>query len=593
MDQKASTLLAIYQSRGYLDARVTPAIIDNYGNVPGRRYVSLIIDEGERTTVHALTVQGVDAPTESKLLASIVSKPGQAFSQEAAHTDRDHILDYLGDHGFTHPAANWRTTPASVVHQVDVEFQVVPGEQEHIKQIVVLGDEHVRRTLVNRQLRIHEGDPISQSALQESQRKLYDLGIFNQVQIIPQDQPTSETGKTLLVGLEESRRWILGYGGGFEIQKLGSNDPSGQYKASPRLSLSLSRLDVGGRGQTFSMGGRLSSIDTGANMGYVIPRVFNRDDLSLHLNGLIDRSRDVLTFVADRKEGSISIEKRFSTSTLLVGQYDFRRVAALGIGDKISGVNAYVLGRPQPVAMLGGSFAQDRRDDPTDATRGTYTVVNAGITSQYLGSQANFLRFTGQNSSYHQINSHLVFARKTQIGIIAPYGRSYQVDIPAGNGQPAQTISTNTIPLLERFFMGGSESMRGFSINQAGPRDLITGFPIGGNALFFNSFELRTFFAQRRMGLVFFEDAGNVYSSVRFMRLFKFTQSSPQDFNYTAQAIGAGIRYKTPVGPIRFDVGYNLNPPRYNVVPTINGVPTTEVRRLTNLQFFLSIGQSF
>ena len=141
--------------------------------------------------------------------------------------------------------------------------------------------------------------------------------------------------------------------------------------------------------------------------------------------------------------------------------------------------------------------------------------------------------------------------------------------------------------------MGGSESMRGFSINQAGPRDLLTGFPIGGNALFFNSFELRTYFAQRRMGLVLFEDAGNVYSSARFMRIFKYTQNSPEDFNYTAQAIGAGIRYKTPVGPIRFDVGYNLNPPRYNVVPTINGVPTTEVRRLTNLQFFLSIGQSF
>lgn len=593
MDQKVATLVAIYQSRGYLDARVIPAIFDNYGNVPGRRYVSLVVSEGERTIVHALRVQGVDAATEAKLLASLDMKPGRPFSQETAHTDRDRILDYLGDHGNTHPAATWRTTPASIPHQLDVEFQVVPGEQEHIKQIVVLGNEHVRRALVNRQLRIHEGDAISQSALQESQRKLYDLGIFNQVQIIPQDQPTSETDKTLLVGLEESRRWILGYGGGFEIQKLGSNDPQGQYKASPRLSLSLSRLDVGGRGQTFSMGGRLSSIDTGANMGYVIPRVFNRDDLSLHLNGLIDRSRDVLTFVADRKEGSISIEKRFSASTLLIGQYDFRRVAALGIDGKISGENAIVLGRPQPVAMLGGSFVVDHRDDPTDATHGAYTLVNAGITARQLGSQANFIRFTGQNSTYYSLNSHLVFARKTQFGVLSPYGSNYTIDEPASNGQPAEVIKTNAIPLLERFFMGGSESMRGFSINQAGPRDLITGFPIGGNALFFNSFELRTFFARRRMGVVFFEDAGNVYSSVRFMRLFKFSQSSPEDFNYTAQAVGAGIRYKTPVGPIRFDVGYNLNPPRYNVVPTINGVPTTEVRRLTNLQFFLSIGQSF
>ena len=164
--------------------------------------------------------------------------------------------------------------------------------------------------------------------------------------------------------------------------------------------------------------------------------------------------------------------------------------------------------------------------------------------------------------------------------------------LPA-TAQPAEIILTDSIPLPERFFMGGSESMRGFSINQAGPRDPDTGYPIGGNALFFNSFELRTFFAQRRMGLVLFEDAGNVYDTIRRMRLLKFRQSSPADFDYTCQAAGIGLRYKTPVGPIRFDVGYNLNPPRYNVITTTNGVDNTEVQRLSNFQFFLSIGQSF
>ncbi len=135
--------------------------------------------------------------------------------------------------------------------------------------------------------------------------------------------------------------------------------------------------------------------------------------------------------------------------------------------------------------------------------------------------------------------------------------------------------------------------MRGFSINQAGPRDPDTGYPIGGNALFLNSFELRTFFAQRRLGLVGFEDAGNVYTTIRRMRLLKVTQDAPDDFDYTSHAVGLGLRYKTPVGPIRFDVGYNLNPPRYNVITTTNGVTNTEVQRLSHVQYFLSIGQSF
>ena len=593
VEQKVAALLALYQSRGYLDARITSAINDNFGGVPGRRYVTLVIEEGARTTVHTLTMVGIDAATESKLWPSLASKPSRPYSLEGAHADRDRILDYLGDHGYTHAAANWRTTPAKSAHQVDLEFQVVPGAQEHIQHIVILGDEHVRPGLVNRELLIHDGEPISQSAVLDSQRRLYNLGIFNQVQITPQDQPASDTEKTLLVGMEESRRWILGYGGGFEVQQLGSNQPQGQYKESPRLSLSLTRLDVGGRGQTFSMSGRLSNIDTGANMGYLIPRLFNRDDLSLRINGLLDRSRDVLTFLADRKEASVSMEKRFSASTLLIGQYSFRRVEALDIASKISGQQSAVLSQPAPVGMFGGSFVEDHRDDPADATRGTYTLVNAGVSWRDFGSQADFLRFTGQNSTYHTLGPYLVFARKTQFGVVSPYGSLYSITVPAANGQPATVIHTNLIPLPERLFMGGSESMRGFSINQAGPRDPNTGYPLGGNALFLNSFELRASFAQRRLGIVLFQDSGNVYSSIRRMRLLKIKQDSPADFDYTSHAVGLGLRYKTPVGPIRFDVGYNLNPPRYNVITTTNGVQNIEVQQLSRVQFFLSIGQSF
>ena len=584
-DQKVATLLALYQSRGYLDVRITPEIEDDFNHVTGQRHVDLVIDEGARTMVRKLILAGIDAATESKIWPSLESKPTRHYSPYDAQADRDSILDYLADHGYSHATVSWRTTPAPAPQQVDVEFQIVPGDQDHVKRIVILGDEHVRTSLVKRELVIRPGEPVNQSAVQNSQRQLYDLGIFNQVQITPQDQPASDTEKTMLVGLEESRRWILGYGGGFEVQRLGSNTPQGSFKASPRASLELTRLDVGGRGQTFSMGGRLSNIDTGANMGYLIPRLFNRDDLSLRINGLVDRSRDVLTFIADRKEASISVEKRFSASTLLIGQYSFSRLEALDIADKISPQEAVILGQPQPVGLFGGSFVMDHRDDPSDATRGSYTLIDAGVSSRYLGSRSSFLRFTGQNSTYYTLNTHLVFARETQFGVVSPYGSLYSLPVKASNGQPATTLLTDAIPLPERFFMGGSESMRGFSINQAGPRDLVTGYPIGGNALFRNSFELRTYFAQRRLGLVLFQDSGNVYSSIRRMYLFKIKQDSLQDFDYTSHAVGLGLRYKTPVGPIRFDVGYNLNPPQF--------LGDGQVRRLSNFQFFLSIGQSF
>jgi outer membrane protein insertion porin family len=593
VDDKVAALKALYQSRGYLQVSVTPEINDNFGGVKGRRYVTLVIREGALTLVHTLTLDGIDAATESKLWPSLLSKPTEPYSPDRARADRDHIRDYLADRGYAHAAVNWHAAPSNIAQQVDLTFQIDTGVQQRIQSIVVLGNSHVRPGLVNRELRFKPGEPLSQDAVLDSQRSLYDLGLFNQVQITPQEQSAASQDQTILVGLEESHRWNLGYGGGLEVQRLGSNTPQGTYDVSPRGSLSLTRLDVGGRGQTFSLNGRLSYIDTGADVGYLIPRLLNRDDLDLRIKLLTDLSREVLTFTENLQQASLSVEKHLHGASLLIAEYRFERVQALDISNKVSPEEAELYSQPAIVGILGGTFIRDTRDDALDATRGSYSLINAGIAWKGLGSEGDFMRFNGKNSTYYNISPHLVFARLTQFGIVSPYGGLYSVTLPATATEPAEVIGTHEIPLPERFFMGGSQSMRGFSINQAGPRDPLTGYPIGGNALFLNSLEFRTFFAQRRLGIVAFEDAGNVYSTIRRMRLLKFTQSSPQDFDYTSHAVGLGLRFKTPVGPLSFDFGYNLNPPRYNVVSNINNITTTQVQRLSNFQYFVNFGQSF
>jgi outer membrane protein assembly factor BamA len=374
--------------------------------------------------------------------------------------------------------------------------------------------------------------------------------------------------------VEESRRWTLGYGGGLEVQRLGSNKPQGTFKASPRISLNLNRLDVGGRAQTYNLWGRLSYLETGAGMSYVIPYLANRRDLSLRINGLVDRTRDVLTFTDDRKGASVTVEKRFSTATAISARYSFSRVEALDLSGRIPKEEIDLLKGPTWVGGFGGSFVNDRRDDPLDATHGSYSLADAGIMYRGFGSEANFIRLTGQYATYHRLNSHLVFARNTRLGLDSLFG------------------NTTSIPLPERLFMGGSDSHRGFSINQAGPRDPASGYPIGGNALFFNSFELRARMAQQKLGFVLFNDTGNVFTTIRRMRLLKFSQTSlthVDSLDYDSDAVGVGLRYKTPIGPLSFDVGYNLNPPRYNA--TTNGL--VEVQQLARFQFFFSVGQSF
>ena len=566
------TITALFQVRGYLDAKVTPQLDFQHDNHPGDLFVTFLIDPGEITKVRNLVFAGVDPATDKKLLSLLTTKGGQPYSPANAEADRDSILTYFANRGYSQVTATWEAMPVTPDHRIDLKFDVQPGAQERVERLIIMGAQHTRENVIDDQLTIAENKPLNQSQVVESQRRLYDLGLFNQIQIAPQDPEASETQRTMLVEVEEAHRWNLGYGGGIDVQRLANSVPQGQYKASPRLSLDLSRIDVGGRDQTFSLEGALSDLESGGSANYLIPRLGGHRNLSLRFNLLVDETRDVLTFTSQRREVSVSLERQFSRRTYLLARYAFR-------DDAVSNLNIPVEEVPLSsqsalVAGFGATYVNDSRDDPVDAAAGSYSLVDVFLANKGLGSQSDFGRVSGQNATYYRLNQHVILARDTRLGLENTYG-----------GREA-----NVIPLPELFFMGGSESHRGFSINQAGPRDPVDGYPVGGKALFLNQLELRFPFERYHAGLVLFYDAGNVFSSVGTMRLLKFHQSSPTDFDYTSHAVGAGLRYQTPVGPLRFDVGYNSNPPRYQVQPINSPV---EIHQLPRIQFSLSVGQAF
>lgn len=589
LDHDVAALKAYYLGEGFPDAKVNPGVDRNYGGSPNHLFVTFNIEEGARLHVGHLTLRGVDPDMSAKIASTLSTKSGQPYSPTRAQANQEAILRYLGDHGYARAQATWKASPPSPERDVDLEYEIQPGTQERIQRVILMGNEHTREKIIRRFVPFKTGEPLRQSDVYESQRKLYDLGIFNQVQIAPQDPQSPETQKTVLVRLEESRRWTLGYGGGIEFQRLGSNEPQGQFKFGPRALLEVSRLNVGGRAQTFTIRGQLSNLETSAGTSYLIQHLPAREDLSLRFSGLYDRSRDVETFSAQRAEFSVSLEKRYSPSTLLLLHYTYRNVRVDASTLHISPEEIPLLSRPARIGMLGMTYINDHRDNPADATKGSYSLLDGGVSVDQFGSQANFLRFSGQNSTYYALGKHLTFARNTRVGVESPFGSLERVVIPATATEAQQVVFTHDIPLPERFFMGGSESERGFSINQAGPRDPLTGFPVGGNALFLNSSELRIRVEENRLGFVLFHDFGNVYISARRMRVLKVDQNSPTDLDYTSHAIGLGVRYRTPIGPLRVDVGYNLNPPRFQLqVPGGLGVS-----QLSHVQFFLGIGQTF
>jgi len=169
---------------------------------------------------------------------------------------------------------------------------------------------------------------------------------------------------------------------------------------------------------------------------------------------------------------------------------------------------------------------------------------------------------------------------------------------PAQCTAPAPDVTPSVIPLPERFFAGGGTSLRGFGLNQAGPRDPCTGFPVGGLALLvFNQelrFPMRLPIVGNRLGGTLFYDGGNVYSDINHIS-FRWKSPSFTDPNYFSHTVGFGLRYPTPIGPVRVDFGYQLNPAAYQatIIPAGGTVGTLQTLRLPHFGFFFNIGPIF
>jgi outer membrane protein assembly factor BamA len=251
---------------------------------------------------------------------------------------------------------------------------------------------------------------------------------------------------------------------------------------------------------------------------------------------------------------------------------------------KISPLLIPLYSQPSRVGQFAVNLVQDRRDDPSDAHRGIYNSLDLGLASDKFGGNINFLRFLGRNSYYKRLAGNFVLASNTEFGLIRPFNTG-------------GIASTQYIPLPERFFGGGESTMRGFPMNQAGPRDTDTGFPLGGNALLFHSTEMRFPLIGDNISGVLFHDLGNVYSGLGSIS-FRVHQKNLTDFDYMVHAAGFGIRYRTPLGPLRLDLAYSINPPTFNGLQgtyqqLLFGGATRTVQNVSHFQFFFSIGQAF
>lgn len=572
---------ALYVANGFLQAKVSTEVLQNYAGHEGDLFVRFRIEEGPPTVIGDVQILGNEAFSDEALLEQIETIPGQFYSEANVQRARINILRLYFEQGYSEARFSYEVQPLDNGDRVRLIYRINEGQRRMVKRVLLDGYQHTRRGVIAREVRLRPGEPLSEQEMVETQRRLYNLGIFRRVNIAPQNPQGTDPSKTVVVLVEEAPRYTMAYGGGFEFQRLGGGgeeDPTGSdFRFSPRVLFEISRANFGGRAHTLSFRARASTLQGRALLSYLAPKFLAKPSLSFVITGLADKSRDVRTFSATRYEGSLQLNQQVSPITSLLYRYSFRRVLVDPNSLRVPPERIPLFSQPTKISSLGTTWIRDtRQENPTDPFRGTYNNVDLSAAVKGIGSSASFVRLFYQNSSFHQIGRRLVFARSTRVGIQEPVG---------------DTLTTD-IPLPERFFAGGGTSLRGFGLNQAGPRDPDTGFPIGGLALLiFNNelrFPMKLPWVGSRVGGAVFYDAGNVFDRANRIT-FRTTPRSPSDLNYFSHAIGFGFRYQTPIGPVRLDLAYQLNAAEFTLVR--DGVPTTE--RLPRFQFFFNIGSIF
>ena len=599
----------LYRANGFRDVKVSTTVDRNYQNKSGQVAATVRIEEGTQWLVDNLTVSGVSHGNREELLAGLASVAGEPFSDVNLAIDRDRVLTYYYTRGF--PKANVQATwhASAAPHHVNVIYTITEGDRQYVRDVLTSGLHTTRPSLVHKEIKLKAGDPLSPIEQTEIQKRFYDSGIFARVDTAIQNPDGDTDHKYVLYNFEEASRYTVGLGFGADVGRFGTpsstslSAPAGSTGFSPLVSLDASRLNFLGIGHTVTLRGRFSSLEKRGSLSYLVPRFRGVDGQSLNFNVLYDNSLNVSTFASRREEASVQLSRKLSKSMTGSVRFAYRRVSTADVIIPVLLVPQLL--QPARIGILSVNFAQDRRDNPADPHRGIYNTADIGIAGSFFGSQRSFGRVLLRNATYHRLTNSLVLARQTQFGVIAPFAA------------PAGLTEQQSVPLPERFFGGGADSLRAFPFNQAGPRDtgapLVsngpasqpTGFPIGGNALFFNNIELRFPFIGQNIQGVIFHDMGNVFSTLSDIS-FRFHQRNLQDFNYAVQALGYGIRYRTPIGPIRLDLAYSLNPPSFvgfkgtpaellqcNPSQPPAGVCQGVKQNVSHFQFFFSIGQTF
>ena len=568
VDVGVRSLIARYQRDGYATASVkSSATTRSTGRTEVRQLLTLDVAEGPRTLIRSVTFacngNGACVLPDATLRAALTASgpsglsvvPDAPFYLPDLDRARDALQVQYVTRGYL-LAAIELPPPDKMVSpdrtKADVRFVIHEGPQIRVDHVLIVGNNRTKAGTIRSQLQIHPGDPLDLEKLAESQRRLTDLGLFRRVRVT-QLQQASEEKRDVLVIVEEAPTTTMAYGGGVEgAKRLRERDGAAvpAIELAPRVLFDIGRRNLWGKNRSinFNSSAAVRPNATTTNLvgtglweyraigTYREPRIFtSATDLTV-TGGVEQAVRTSYTYNRRAVRGQVA--HQLTPRLGLYGRYALERTHILS--EQASVEQQVLIDRLFSQFLLSkvsASLVADTRDDAIDPSRGTLTSFELDLAPRLIGSEVGFVKTLFQTFVYRQLpaSRRIVFAGGARLGL----ARGFLGPIPG-----TDTVA-RTVPISERFFSGNT--VRGFVEDRLGTPDTVTpeGFPSGGNALLILNSELRVSIT-KDLAVVGFTDAGNVFGRV--------SELSVRDIR---PGLGFGVRYKSPLGPIRLDLGFN------------------------------------
>jgi outer membrane protein insertion porin family len=548
--------------------------------------IAFHIVEGPRDVVNALSIEGAHSFPESQFAPKgLKVAAGQPYSQANVQADRASIVANYLKAGYL--TSSFRETATQVSkndpHHINVTYHIYEGPRVFTGDILTLGRVHTQQRLIDQDIKTIKPDrPLTETNLLTAGSNLYShTGVFDWSEVNPKSQITTQTSEDVLVKVHEAKRNEFTYGFGFEVINRGGSIPSGtvalpnlppvglpsSFKTSqvtfygPRGTVQYTRNNLRGKGESLSLTAFAGRLDQRAAIYYIDPNL-RWSSWTSTVSFSAERNEENPIFSSQQEIGAYQIQRFIDSAknNLFFVNYSFSKtdLTRVEIPELVPTADQHIR-----LSGVGANVTRDTRDNVLDAHKGVLGSLEVDINSSKLGSSVNFTKLTSQAAFYKERFHHIVWANSIRIGLAQPFVNS-------------------RVPLSEAFFTGGGDSLRGFPLEGAGPQRNIyacssgqtapncpqINVPSGGNELLVINAEARIPVPIKKgLGIVPFYDGGNVFPRIGF-----------HDFtSLYSNNIGIGLRYSTPVGPIRVDLGHNLNP--------VPGVSST--------QYFISIGQAF